>query len=171
MMRMWPQKWCWCVMGPPGFGNWRPNLFLKPSKLSIGITPVLISIPSRKFYMRPPPAQETWVAEMKTLLWEGDVAAVLKKCHPLLETYGQPVQRLLTYYTNNQARMQYAHFRQQGYFIGSGTIESGCKQVVGMRLKRPGARWSPAGAEATAKARAAWLSHQWHDLPNLPLAA
>jgi hypothetical protein len=71
--------------------------------------------------------------------------------------------------------MDYARFRQQGYFIGSGTVESAGKQIAGLRLKRAGARWFEGGAVATAKARAAWLSDQWDNLAarraNLPLAA
>jgi hypothetical protein len=66
--------------------------------------------------------------------------------------------------------MDYAYFRAQGYFIGSGTVESACKQIVALRLKRAGARWAKACASAVAKARAAWLSHQWGDLDQLPLA-
>ena len=58
--------------------------------------------------------------------------------------------------------MRYAYFRQQGYQIGSGTIESGAKQIGAQRLKVPGATWSLPGARRTAKARAAFLSDQWH---------
>jgi len=57
--------------------------------------------------------------------------------------------------------MDYARFRQKGYFVGSGTVESGGKQISGLRLKRAGARWTEHGAVTTAKARAAWLSGQW----------
>lgn len=80
-----------------------------------------------------------------------------------------------SYFTNNQKRMDYARFRQQGYLIGSGTVESAAKQIAALRLKRAGARWTQNGAVATAKARAAWLSSQWDDLADrraiLPLAA
>jgi len=62
-----------------------------------------------------------------------------------------------------------------GYFIGSGTVESGGKQISGLRLKRAGARWTKPGAVSTAKARAAWLSGQWDSLASsraaLPLAS
>ena len=70
--------------------------------------------------------------------------------------------------------MRYDSFRAQGYLIGSGTIESGCKQIVTQRLKRSGAQWIVEGAVRTAKARAAWLSGNWHTLcqkrARLPLA-
>lgn len=112
-----------------------------------------------------------WVTEMKTFLWEGEVEEVIQACKDLPIKAGPPAQRLMTYYSNNQDRMRYAAFRQANYLIGSGTVESGCKQVVSLRLKRSGATWSLAGASATAKARAAWLSGSWDSLWALPLAA
>ena len=48
--------------------------------------------------------------------------------------------------------------RAAGFLIGSGVIESGCKQIVTQRLKLPGAQWLLDGAILTAKARVAWLS-------------
>jgi hypothetical protein len=70
--------------------------------------------------------------------------------------------------------MCYDQFRAAGYLIGSGTVESGCKQIVTQRLKRSGAQWLPDGAVRTAKAHAAWLSGEWSHLSacraTLPLA-
>jgi hypothetical protein len=108
-----------------------------------------------------------WIEQVKDLLWEGEVDTVLQilqalsRKHPNCEI----IQDAITYYKNNQKRMDYALFRKQDYFIGSGSVESACKQIVSLRLKRAGARWSKTGASAVAKARAAWLSHQWDDLP------
>jgi hypothetical protein len=112
---------------------------------------------------------DNWLNEMKTLLWEGRVELIIKACRTLQNQVGHPAERLISYYTNNLARMQYAHFRAMGYFIGSGTVESACKQIVSMRLKRSGARWSHQGASLTAKARTAWLSNSWHSVTQLPL--
>ena len=110
---------------------------------------------------------------MQELLWQGDVPAVIQTCHSLVAENigGQPAQDALSYYCNNQDRMDYAYYREQGYFIGSGTVESACKQIVSLRLKRSGARWTKSGASATAKARTAWLSNQWDELAAPPLAA
>ena len=66
--------------------------------------------------------------------------------------------------------MRYDDFRDKNYFIGSGTVESACKQIVSMRLERPGARWTHQGAALTAKARTAWLSGSWNSVTQLPLA-
>lgn len=120
---------------------------------------------------------QAWRERMVTSLWEGDIEEVIATCRALVDhpQAGAPAAQAATYYENNKHRMAYAHFRREGYFIGSGTVESGCKQVATMRLKRSGARWSHAGAVQTAKARAAWLSDEWdavtRDVPSLPLAA
>jgi hypothetical protein len=122
-------------------------------------------------------AGEDWLQRVRTELWEGQIEKVITTCahwidHPRA---GEFAKRAVTYYTNNQQRMDYARFRQEGYMIGSGTVESACKQIVTQRLKRSGARWGESGALETAKARAAWLSGQWDKLSalwnQLPLAA
>ena len=105
----------------------------------------------------------TWLEETTQALWEGQVEDVVAACEVLAQTCLQASQAV-TYFTNNMERMRYDRFRTAGYMIGSGTIESGCKQIVSQRLKLPGAQWIVSGASQTAKARAAWLSGQWHIL-------
>jgi hypothetical protein len=53
----------------------------------------------------------------------------------------------LAYFVNNIQRMQYGTFRAQGFFIGSGVIEAGCKTVIGARCKQSGMFWGKIGAE------------------------
>jgi len=59
----------------------------------------------------------------------------------------QAVEDQLKYFVNNVARMKYRTFRSQGFFIGSGVIEAGCKTVIGSRCKQSGMFWGEAGAE------------------------
>jgi hypothetical protein len=108
-------------------------------------------------------AYRTWLENARTLLWEGQIDKLIYACQQLAAiVLAKPaVHSAVTYFTNNQKRMDYARFRQQGYFIGSGTVESGGKQISSLRLKRAGARWTERGAVLTAKARAAWLSGTW----------
>lgn len=114
-----------------------------------------------------------WLEEVTQFLWDGQVEDVIIACEALAQNCLQALQAI-SYFTNNMERMRYDRFRAAGYMIGSGTIESGCKQVVSQRLKLPGAQWIVSGAVHTAKARAAWLSGQWHILcaqrSALPLA-
>lgn len=107
--------------------------------------------------------QKHWVAEVKTALWEGQLEQVIAACavHRDGNRPDDPAQKAVTYYTNNQHRMDYPTYRAQGYQIGSGTIESGVKQIASQRMKVTGARWNLDNARLVAKARAAFLSGQW----------
>lgn len=110
--------------------------------------------------------RQTWLTATRKLLWEGDVQGVITNCNELtaLGRGGEIPRQTAAYFHNHRQRMRYAYFRQQGYHIGSGTIESGAKQIGTQRLKVPGATWSLQGARRTAKARAAFLSGQWDAL-------
>ena len=44
----------------------------------------------------------------------------------------------------------YVEYREKGFVIGSGMMESTCKQLVGQRLKGSGRQWSEPGAVAMA---------------------
>jgi hypothetical protein len=57
------------------------------------------------------------------------------------------VEKELGYFINNVARMQYGTFRRQGFFIGSGVVEAGCKTVIGARCKQSGMFWGESGVE------------------------
>lgn len=67
------------------------------------------------------------------------------------------------YFQVHQRRMCYAEFQEQGYPIGSGTVESGVKQFK-VRLTGPGMRWSRPGAERMLVIRAAVLQGAFDDL-------
>ena len=51
--------------------------------------------------------------------------------------------KALGYFEANAERMRYARFRQLGMFVGSGTVEAGCK-AIGQRLKQSGCAGRPA---------------------------
>lgn len=110
--------------------------------------------------------QVQWEHDMRDALWQGQLDTVIHACQKLIQpnlaSDDDPAQKAVTYYTNNQHRMNYAYYRQQGYQIGSGTIESAVKQIASQRMKVSGARWNVDNARSVAKARAAFLSKQWN---------
>lgn len=111
--------------------------------------------------------QKQWVTQVKTALWQGQLETVIAACAFYIDPkkrLDDPAQKAVTYYTNNQHRMDYPTYRAQGYQIGSGTIESGVKQIACQRMKVTGARWNLTNACLVAKARAAFLSGQWDSL-------
>jgi hypothetical protein len=120
-----------------------------------------------------PEKRARWLEAVTQALWEGQVEQVICACQALTNACPEAGKAAHYFYTNAE-RMRYDRFRAAGYMIGSGSVESGCKQIVTQRLKLPGAQWTVAGAVKTAKARAAWLSDQWQALcdrrSSLPLA-
>jgi hypothetical protein len=115
--------------------------------------------------------RERGLEQTTTNLWEGRVADVIQACAVLAARCSE-AQDAATYFTHNTARMRYDQYRAKDYLIGSGTVESSCKQIVTHRLKCSGAQWIIPGAVDTAKARAAWLSEagtpvctRWSTLP------
>jgi hypothetical protein len=110
-------------------------------------------------------AGTVWLKREIDLLWNGQVQPVIHDLETLQSAQPQieAIQKAITYYTNNQHRMNYPTYRQRGLQIGSGTIESACKRVVKARLDQSGMTWTVEGARAVLKARAAYLSGQWDD--------
>ena len=95
-----------------------------------------------------------------------------------LRTYAadcEEAAKCIGYIDRNRRRMRYPAFRKMGLCVGSGTVESMCKGLVGERFKRRGMRWSVAGANAILALRAAIFNETYDDFwPSgeaLPLAA
>jgi len=111
-------------------------------------------------------ARDAWVAQVRADLWAGRLEAVIAACAACVNPNREhdPAQAAVTYFTHNRHRMDYPTYRAKGYQIGSGTIESGAKQIGLQRMKVPGARWNLDSARYVAKARAAFLSGQWDTL-------
>ena len=67
------------------------------------------------------------------------------------------IEREINYLETNAERTRYGDFRKEGYFIGSGVVEAGCKTVVGRRMKQSGMFWSEPGAENVLSLRCVLL--------------
>ena len=108
-------------------------------------------------------AAQEWAEAQLDELWEGNLKHVLQalRAHLNSDLEEDPARQAITYFKNNRHRMRYSEFRSQGYQIGSGTIESGCKRVIGARLKQAGMTWTLDGARQVIKARAMYLSGEW----------
>ncbi len=80
---------------------------------------------------------------------------------------------VLGYFRNQVHRMDYPAYEANGWFIGSGAVESACKTVVGSRLKGSGMRWREEGSHAVCHVRALYRSEagQWGAFWDRNLAA
>lgn len=112
------------------------------------------------------PLATNWAKHHLDWLWDGQVGAVIAS----LQTYGTSgaaITSTITYLTEHQGRMHYAEYRARGMQIGSGTIESGCKHVLGARLKQAGMIGDRDGAGAVATVRT-WLKRdRWDEAMQL----
>ena len=72
-------------------------------------------------------------------------------------------QETLGYLENHKHKMDYPEYLRQGWYIGSGPVESACKTVVGQRLKLAGMRWGEEGTDHVCHLRALFKSDkgQW----------
>lgn len=117
--------------------------------------------------------QHTWLKRCQDNLWLGHTSKVIEAIEGLALDNPAQAQALNSeagYFRNNKRRMQYQEFQEEGYPVGSGTVESGCKQLVGKRMKGPGMRWSRSGAENILVLRSEYLSDRWDEAWQLTLA-
>lgn len=101
-----------------------------------------------------------WAKARLDELWDGRVADVLAAVRAQAAA-GKIAQEAITYYTNNQSRMNYPAYRARAIQIGSGSIESGCHHVIGARLKQAGMIWNLDGARQVATVRTWLKSGRW----------
>lgn len=96
-----------------------------------------------------------WLADRKDELDDGDIPAILAAGRALdvPANKTKDLDTALGYFENNATRMAYKTFRDAGHFVGSGSVEAGCKAVVAQRLKLSGMRWSVRGATGIATLR------------------
>jgi hypothetical protein len=116
-----------------------------------------------------------WVKAMEKPLYQGQSWQVVNAIKDLAQTQTTLAEKLRTeagYFDHNQRRMQYLELREDGFPIGSGMVESGCKQFRA-RFAGAGMRWSRPGAENLIPVRAALLSDRfdemWNDVYKSPL--
>lgn len=111
-----------------------------------------------------------WIETQKELLLTNKVATVINTVAETITktTEAKSTQEVLvSYYTNNQKRMQYGTYKAKGYCLGSGAIESAHRNIVQQRLKLSGQRWSLNGAQQIVNLRAYHKSNRWDEVVEL----
>ncbi len=118
--------------------------------------------------------QEPWIRRMQARWYhqlENDgiaevIAGARRRLSELAAAPPGEIEKQIGYFENNQHRMRYKTYRQQGYFCGSGVVEAGCKTVVGQRLKQSGMLWGRPGAQSVLDLRCALLGNRWEECWN-----
>lgn len=109
-------------------------------------------------------------AWMKPLLKQLKNGQAPKIIHALEELKGgleagpkEVVGREIKYLQNHQGRLDYREARRRGEPMGSGAIESTCRQYQ-CRFKRAGQFWTPQGDEALLCLETYWRNGRWKEL-------
>lgn len=122
---------------------------------------------ARALYPEDDAAAQAWVKPLLKDL-EGDRASdVIATLENLIEAMQgnarQVVEREINYFGSNLHRMKYKEGTKRGEPLGSGAIESTCRQYQ-CRFKRPGQFWSRAGDEALMCLETFWRNGRWNIL-------
>lgn len=117
-----------------------------------------------------PDSPDNWAHAALSQLHDGGGSALLAWIAPQIGprrgTGRAALEALQAYLAGQQDHLDYPTYRQRGWPIGTGRMESSCKQLVGVRLKGPGMHWTEAGALAVTALKAIDLNGHWQNFWN-----
>ena len=117
-------------------------------------------------------AYTKWAKSIMRNIEKGKVSKAIKVLEK--EDYSnlpKTVPNILGYIKNNINKIDYPAYKEAGYFVGSGAIESGIKVVVQRRCKQAGMRWDSIKAQYIITLRAKVASNQWDEVEDVVFAA
>lgn len=108
-----------------------------------------------------------WVEPLLKQLRAGQATKVIARLEelalPQQAAAAQTVARERQYFQTHRERLDYARAAAQDWPLGSGAMESSCRQYQ-CRFKRPGQFWSVAGDEALLALHDYWRNGRWRQL-------
>ena len=107
-----------------------------------------------------------WLKPLVRQLKNQSAVKVVEQLEDILEQLpagatANSVAKEVAYFQEHQHRMDYRSGRRRGEPIGSGAVESTCRQTQ-CRFKRPGQYWSQRGDEALLCLETFWRNGRWH---------
>jgi hypothetical protein len=107
-----------------------------------------------------------WVEKRLHRLRHGRDQSVLKEIRTLKASRsqtGEMVKKEKNYFAGHAQRMNYKEIAERGWPIGSGPVESSCRQDQ-CRFKRPGQSWTPSGFGNLSALDQARRNNHWDEL-------
>jgi Uncharacterised protein family (UPF0236). len=112
--------------------------------------------------------RKIWINTVLDLIKEEKVDEALKYISVrLIKNLPPGVGNVCNYIENNKDRIKYKTYKENGYYIGSGPIESGNKTVIQQRMKQSGMRWGVSGGQYIAALRAKHESNIWNNVVEI----
>jgi hypothetical protein len=112
------------------------------------------------------PALSQWVQPLRHQLRHGEEKKVLRQIADLPKRRGQTgkiIRREQGYFENHSGRMNYQAIANRGWPIGSGAVESACRQKQ-CRFKRCGQFWTANGLRNLCALDEARRNYHWDEL-------
>jgi hypothetical protein len=112
-----------------------------------------------------PSAASQWIQPLLKKLKAGRAIRVIGQLEQVTQRLRAKrraaAQSELEYFRTHRNRLDYRAAKQRGQPLGSGAIESTCRQYQ-CRFKRPGQFWSQSGDEALMCLETFWRNGRWH---------
>lgn len=122
---------------------------------------------SKFLYPEDEVTRKIWANKVLDALKDGKVNEAIKLVEERkVDRVPEGVTNLYTYITNNRERIDYKFYKDNGYYIGSGAIESANKMVIQQRMKQSGMRWGIYGGQCIASLRTKHESGLWEEVVN-----
>lgn len=121
--------------------------------------------------------KEEFVSELKGFFYEEQFDKGIKQLEDAYEkTRSRKLEaricEVIEYFKNNKDRMKYQEYKNKGFCIGSGAIESANKNIIHRRMRIPGCRWTLENADNIAHMRAEFMNgnfDKWFNLEKNPM--
>jgi len=112
------------------------------------------------------PKLKAWLKPLVRQLKNESAVKVVEQLEEILSELpkgesAQAVEKEVNYFHEHQQRMDYRAGHRRGEPIGSGAVESTCRQAQ-CRFKRPGQYWTSQGDEALLCLETFWRNGRWH---------
>jgi hypothetical protein len=108
------------------------------------------------------------LVELCDYIDSGNVNRLLKVFKPYENEKLPPgILNFYTYVQNHKDCMDYPLYKQKGYFVGSGAIESGNIRLMQNRMKLQGMRWKLSNGQCMLSLKAKYEAGKWNEVESL----
>lgn len=106
--------------------------------------------------------------DLSSKMYNGQIKSVIEELKENLKYVKKKENRKIiegniNYFIPRIDQMNYVEYRKKRYPIGSGTIESACKNVIGGRFKQGGMHWAKGSSDAMLQIRCSIKSGRFYD--------
>jgi len=110
--------------------------------------------------------KKDWADRVLENIWEQKIDTAIEAIEQTStknQAERDALDSLVRYINTNRRRMVYKTYKERGYPIGSGVVESGCKQIIQARHKQAGMRWNRDNAQKMLNLAVFIRSDRWQE--------